>query len=797
MSTRVSSFIRYAFVCSLLIAAPRAKAQANVQGQWNTMSTTMPINPIHVALLSSGEILVIAGSGNCPPSQSGCPSGPPYGPSNGSGALLFNPATGQIVTQFTVSWDMFCNGMVLLQNGRALVDGGTIQYDPFYGQPQVAVFNPTTNTFNNAKSMAHGRWYPTVLTLGDGRVMAFSGLDENGNTNPAVEFYTVGVGWSTEYLAPWTPDLYPRLHLLPDGEVFYSGAQTVSKLFNPSTTTWSTDVATTNYSGTRTYGTSVLLPLTPANDYDPKIMIMGGGSPATNTTEIIDMGAATPKWVSGLNMSEARIEMNAVILPNGNVLAVGGSVYDEDTGSLSLNADLFDLSNVNLNSQPPNLGTMSSAGANATERLYHSVALLLPDATVWLAGGNPERGTYNNTMEIYQPPYLFNPDGTMATRPSITSAPASLAYGKTFTVKTPNAASISSVVLVRNGTVTHAFGMDQRMVGMSFTAGSGSLTVTAPPNGYIAPPGYYMMFILNSAGVPSLAHMVHIGNPAATITGVAPSTGTTAGGTGVTITGTNFASGATVTFGGAAATNVVVVNSTTITATTPPYAPGAVAVVVAVNGQGATLTNGYTYSGPTPISFVQVAAATPQTSTATVTVAFPGTQKAGDLNVVVVGWNDTTATVQTVTDSAKNTYTLAIGPTSGTGIRQSIYYAANIAGGANTVTVTFAQAAAAPDIRILEYQGVKALDVTAGASGSSTAASSGSATTTTANELIFGANTVATSNESAGSGFTSRIITTPDGDLAEDKVVTTAGSNNATATLSSSGAWVMQMATFK
>ena len=136
------------------------------------------------------------------------------------------------------------------------------------------------------------------------------------------------------------------------------------------------------------------------------------------------------------------------------------------------------------------------------------------------------------------------------------------------------------------------------------------------------------------------------------------------------------------------------------------------------------------------------------------------------------------------------------GRTSGTGLQQSIYYAANIAGGSNTVTVTFSQAAAYPDVRILEYRGVTALDVTAGASGNSAAANSGAATTTSANELIFGANMVATTNAAVGSGFTSRIITVPDGDLAEDKIVTTAGSNSATATLTGSGPWVMQMVTF-
>jgi hypothetical protein len=175
-------------------------------------------------------------------------------------------------------------------------------------------------------------------------------------------------------------------------------------------------------------------------------------------------------------------------------------VNDEDTTSLSLNADLYD----------PATNAFSSAGANASQRLYHSVALLLTDATVWVAGGNPFRGTYNNTIEIYQPAYLFNADGTLATRPSITNAPSSISYGNTFNVQTPDAANIADVVLVRNGTVTHAFGTDQREVEMSFTTNSGAVTVTAPPNGNIAPPGYYMLFLLNSAGVPSLANFVQI-----------------------------------------------------------------------------------------------------------------------------------------------------------------------------------------------------------------------------------------------------------------------------------------------
>jgi hypothetical protein len=285
--------------------------------------------------------------------------------------------------------------------------------------------------------------------------------------------------------------------------VFYSGSTTTSRLFTPSTQTWTT-VATTKYSNSRTYGTSVLLPLTPANNYDPRVLILGGGNPSTATTELIDLGAATPTWNWGPNMSQPRIEMSATMLADGKVLATGGSLNDEDTTTASLNADLYD----------PATNTFSSAGANSYARLYHSVSLLLPDGTVWLAGGNPQRGTYEKNMEIYEPAYLFTTDALgnaiYAPRPSISSSPSSISYGSSFTVQTPDAANISSVALVRNGSPTHAFDMDQRYVGLSFTAASGALTVTAPPNGNIAPPGYYMLFLIDSSGVPSVAKFVQV-----------------------------------------------------------------------------------------------------------------------------------------------------------------------------------------------------------------------------------------------------------------------------------------------
>jgi hypothetical protein len=216
------------------------------------------------------------------------------------------------------------------------------------------------------------------------------------------------------------------------------------------------------------------------------------------------------------------------------------------------------------------------------------------------------------------------------------------------------------------------------------------------------------------------------------------------------------------------------------------------------------LANGYSYIAATAVAYVQGNDATPQTPQTAVNVTFTSAQTVGDLNVVVIGWNDTTALVKTITDSRGNTYTLAVGPTIVSGsLYQSIYYAKNIAAaaaGANAVTVTFSVAVQYPDIRILEYSGADLnipVDVTAAGSGNSASSSSPAVTTTNPTDLIFGANIVATTTQGPGSGFTERLLTTPDGDSAEDMMVTAKGSYSTTAPLTSSGLWIMQMVAFR
>jgi hypothetical protein len=211
-----------------------------------------------------------------------------------------------------------------------------------------------------------------------------------------------------------------------------------------------------------------------------------------------------------------------------------------------------------------------------------------------------------------------------------------------------------------------------------------------------------------------------------------------------------------------------------------------------------TLANAAT---PAPPAIVQVKAATPQTSQSSVSVTYTSAQVAGSTNILAIGWNNTTSNITSVTDSAGNTYQLAVPTARGNGVSQAIYYGKNInaaAAGTNTVTTTFNAPTPYVDLRALEYSGldpVNPFDVGTSASGTGTSASSGTVSTTAANALIFGAGITTGGFSAAGTNFTTRIITTPDADIAEDRIVTAAGPYNATAPVS--GNWVMQVAAFK
>ena len=354
------------------------------------------------------------------------------------------------------------------------------------------------------------------------------------------------------------------------------------------------------------------------------------------------MTAGSPAWRTTNSMGFARTYHNMTSLPDGNVLVTGGegttNPFDQSTAVYA--AEMWS----------PTTETFTTMASMQTARVYHSTALLLPDGRV-LVGGSGEFGTGSIDQlnaEIYSPPYLFK-----GARPTITSAPGSLTYSAQFTVQTPNAANISSVSLIRLGSVTHAFNQNQRYIPLSFTSSSGSLNVQAPGNSNLAPPGYYMLFVVNTSGVPSVASFVQMeisgSAPPPTVISVMPNSGTPNGGTGVTITGTGFVSGATVTFGGTAATSVTVASSTSITASTPAHAAGAVAVAVTnTDSQSGSLNNGYTYTAANPAPTVTSISPNSGTTSGGAGVTIAGT---GFLPGATVSFGGTSATAVVVASS--------------------------------------------------------------------------------------------------------------------------------------------------
>ena len=491
---------------------------------------------------------------------------------------------------------------------------------------------------------------------------------------------------------------------------------------------------------------------------------------APNTSSNWVMQVATFK-ASGQGSSNPAPTVTSII-PNTGTANGGSSVTIAGTGFLAgATVSLGGTSATSVN-------VTSSTSITATTAAHAAGAV-----SVVVTNSDTQSGTLNNG-------YTYTASNPAPTVTSITP-------------NTGTANGGSSVTIAGTGFLA---GATVSLGGTSATSVNvtSSTSITATTAAHAA--GTVSVVVTNSdaqSGTLNNGYTYTASNPAPTVTSITPNTGTANGGSSVTIAGTGFLAGATVSLGGTAATGVNVVSSTSITAITAAHAAGAVNVVVTnSDAKSGTLTDGYTYTTSTgggPIAFVQVNAATPQTPSASVSVTYPVAQTLGNLNVVVVGWNDTTSTVTGVSDSRGNTYALAIGPTTGTGLRQSIYYAKSIAAGGNTVTVTFNQAAVWVDVRVLEYSGLdptNPLDKTAGAAGSGTTASSGAATTTAAKELIFGAGMTISRFSGAGTGFISRIITSPDADIAEDQTVTTTGSYSATAPNTSSN-WVMQVATFK
>lgn len=483
-------------------------------GQWSS-TIAWPTVAVHMALLPTGNVISWDGFADEPNSE-----------------RLWNPATGAF-TAVPYGTNIFCAGQISLPDGRVMVVGGHVA--AAVGLPDTSIFDPKTNTWSKVAPMTNARWYPTATLLGDGKVFVMGGdnlvekqagvphafYDSSIPTLPEV-YDPITNTWTGLTAAKLNSPWYPFLFQLSDGRVLDAGPDTVTRTIRPSVGTWQNLNADSPFDGMS------------AVMYRPdKVMKSGAWADpdfkgaltyaAHARTAVLDMTQATPAWRETAPMNSARSYQNLTLLPDGTVFASGGMSTSDgvDLTQAVLPTEIWD----------PTTETWTTTASMSVGREYHSTALLLPDGRVLMAGGGQLPGssaTNQYNAQLYSPPYLFK-----GARPTITAAPSLVQYGSSFQVTTPDAARIAKVSLIRTPSVTHDFDQNQRFVPVTFTQGAGVLTVQAPAQANLAPPGYYMLFIVDTNGVPSVASFVRF--PAGyedTIAPSAPGTLTATGGSG-------------------------------------------------------------------------------------------------------------------------------------------------------------------------------------------------------------------------------------------------------------------------
>jgi hypothetical protein len=441
--------------------------QATV-GEWSA-PFAWPVVAVHLQLLPDGRVLSWGRIGD---------------------PQVWDPSSGGF-TGVPSDTHLFCAGHSFLPDGRLLVAGGHLS--DYRGLPDANLFDPVTTTWIPVSSMAHARWYPTTTTLPDGRVVTLGGTDEKGDQVTVPEVWD-GSGWTELLGAIRTLPYYPRTFVAPNGLLFYAGELRQTAYLDPSGSGSWTPVANSLH-GQRDYGSAVM--------YLPgKVLIVGGSDPPdgapTNTAEVIDLNDPLPVWRSTGAMTTARRQFNATLLPDGRVVATGGTSapgFSDPSGAVRA-AEVWD----------PATDTWTTWASNGVTRVYHSTTILLPDGRLLHAGsGDGANLPREVSAELFSPPYLF-----FGARPTITSAPTSVGYGKSLVLESPDAGRITAVSLVRLGAVTHGFDENQRFNGLEFRRTAGGITALAPAAPTLAPPGDYMVFIVAGDGVPSVARIVRL-----------------------------------------------------------------------------------------------------------------------------------------------------------------------------------------------------------------------------------------------------------------------------------------------
>lgn len=471
-------------------------------GKWDA-PVDWPIIPLHMSLLPSGKILA-------------------WGKYElGTGAMaeprLWDPGVGPPTTAVMVPADtmLFCSGHAPMADGRLMVSGG--HKDDDRGLDVTNIFDPVAEQWvSGLPKMAKGRWYPTVTEMADGRMVTVAGRDTTSSVVLLPEIWENNK-WVKLTGASMKLPYYPRQFLAPNGKLFYAGERVRSRYLDVDLVTTSGRGKWSTLSGfvhvwpyNRDYGSAVMY------DYG-KVLYAGGGgdlnwstqdpksSTPTATAETINLNVSGPRWSRTDDMHYPRRHLNATILPDGQVLVTGGTSaggFNTLSGAVHA-AEVWN----------PSTGHWTQLASNSIDRAYHSVSLLLPDGTV-LHGASGDANVPNTpepypkqpNHEIFRPPYLFK-----GVRPTITGLSATtVGYGAKVRVSTPYAAQITQVRWIRLGSVTHAFDAGQRANVLTFGRGSGVVNVTTPSTSRRAPPGHYLLFLLNRNGVPSVGTIIKV-----------------------------------------------------------------------------------------------------------------------------------------------------------------------------------------------------------------------------------------------------------------------------------------------
>jgi len=443
-------------------------SSAVAQGQWSAVQS-LPYIPVHASVMPNGQVFIFSYYADSLYPQ------------------IWDPATGSVSAAAQAPYELFCAGHNFLADGRLFITGGHIA--DYVGYAHAVIYDPQQNTYTSVPDMNEGRWYPTNTILPNGDVLVVSGdMTSNTTPDPLPQVYQVATNtWRDLTTAQLQQPLYPVMLLAPNGNIFNAGPLQGSLWLDTSGTgSWSQGPGM-NFNGSRDYG--------PGLFYESgKVMEVGGSIPPTATAEIIDLNSSNPQWVMTGSMNYPRRQHNAVVLPDGRVFVSGGSsgaAFDDSTNPV-YQTEMWD----------PATGQWTVMASMAPiYRGYHSVAFLLPDGRVFAGGGNVGGPNY----QVYSPDYL-----SAGPRPTISAAPTAAGYGQTLLITTPDAATISKVSLIRLPAVTHTYNQNARFMTLQFTQGTGGVNVTFPANANLAPPGHYMLFLVNSSGVPSVATILQI-----------------------------------------------------------------------------------------------------------------------------------------------------------------------------------------------------------------------------------------------------------------------------------------------